>query len=158
MVFMEDVSMNILFWLTPKANVSCIYEDNSVRQGLEKMRAHSYTAIPVISKNGEYVGTITEGDFLRHLLEKEKVDLKEEESCPVREILREGFMEPVTVTATMEELLVKVMEQNFVPVVDDRNFFVGIITRKDIIKYFANAKSQENYRNNSCVEREKETL
>ena len=135
--------MNILFWLTPKANVSCIYEDNSVRQGLEKMRAHRYTAIPVLSKNGEYIGTVTEGDFLRHLLEKEKVDLKEEEGCSVRDILREGFNKPVTVTATMEELLLKVMEQNFVPVVDDRNFFVGIITRKDIIKYFAATSGQE---------------
>ena len=61
----------------------------------------------------------------------------------MRDILREGFNKPVTVTATMEELLVKVMEQNFVPVVDDRNFFVGIITRKDIIKYFAATSGQE---------------
>ena len=62
-------SMNILFWIIPKENVAFIYEDSSVRQGLEKMRAHGYTAIPVLSKNGEYKGTVTEGDFLRHLLE-----------------------------------------------------------------------------------------
>lgn len=136
--------MNILFWLTPKANVSCIYEENSVRQGLEKMRAHGYTAIPVLSKSGEYVGTVTEGDFLRHILEKGKVDLKEEECYPVRMILREGFNKPVKATVTMEELLIKVMEQNFVPVVDDRNFFVGIITRKDIIKYFTTNTKKEN--------------
>jgi len=30
------------------------------------------------------------------------------------------------------------MDQNFVPVVDDRNVFSGIITRKDVIQYFAN--------------------
>ena len=139
-------SMNILFWIIPKANVAYIYEDSSVRQGLEKMRAHGYTAIPVLSKNGEYKGTVTEGDFLRHLLEKEKVDLREEQGCYVRNILREGFNEAVTINATMEELLIKVMEQNFVPVVDDRNFFVGIITRKDIIKYFYDKEKKEKNR------------
>lgn len=107
------------------------------------MRAHGYTAIPVLSKNGEYKGTVTEGDFLRHLLEKEKVDLREEQGCYVQNILREGFNEAVTINATMEELLIKVMEQNFVPVVDDRNFFVGIITRKDIIKYFYDKEKNE---------------
>jgi predicted transcriptional regulator len=32
--------------------------------------------------------------------------------------------------------------QNFVPVVDDQKNFIGIITRKDIIRYFYE-KSQE---------------
>ena len=26
------------------------------------------------------------------------------------------------------------MNQNFIPVVDDRNFFIGIVTRQDIIR------------------------
>ena len=41
------------------------------------------------------------------------------------------------VSATMDDLLQRVMDQNFVPVIDDRNVFVGIITRKDVIGYFA---------------------
>ena len=41
----------------------------------------------------------------------------------------------VTIDTSMEELVERAMNQNFVPVVDDRNVFIGIITRKDIIKY-----------------------
>ena len=36
----------------------------------------------------------------------------------------------------MEDLREKVINQNFVPVVDDRNVFIGIVTRSDVIKYF----------------------
>lgn len=36
----------------------------------------------------------------------------------------------------MEDMLNRALNQNFVPVVDDRKMFIGIITRKDIIKYY----------------------
>ena len=49
---------------------------------------------------------------------------------------------PVKIDETMDELLLRVMDQNFVPVVDDRMRFMGIITRKDIIKYYYDKKDQ----------------
>ena len=72
--------MNILFFLIPKEDVSFIYEDNSVRQGIEKMRAHGYTAIPVLTRDGKYVGTISEGDFLWHLVDLNSTQLRIQES------------------------------------------------------------------------------
>ena len=42
---------------------------------------------------------------------------------------------PVKVTATMDQLLDRASTQNFIPVVDDKNTFIGIITRRSIIKY-----------------------
>ena len=35
----------------------------------------------------------------------------------------------------MENLFDKVMNQNFVPVVDDKKVFIGIVTRKDVLAY-----------------------
>lgn len=128
--------MNILFLLRPKVNVAFLYYDNTLRQGLEKMRVHGYTALPVIERDGRYVGTVNEGDFLWHIVGRDETDMKAQETCFVRDILRSGWNPAVTVNATMDELLLRVMEQNFVPVVDDRQAFVGIITRKDVIRYF----------------------
>ena len=62
--------MNIAYFLLPKARVAHVYDDNTFRQGLEKMRHHGYTAIPVISRTGQYVGTVSEGDFLWCLLDQ----------------------------------------------------------------------------------------
>lgn len=130
--------MNILFFLKHKATVAYLYDDCSVRQGLEKMHVHGYTAIPVITNDGKYIGTVSEGDFLWYILLKkaQEQNLKSLEECYIKDILRNKRDKAVKVSETMDNLLNMVMEQNFVPVVDDRGVFIGIITRKDIIKYF----------------------
>ncbi|MFR3729115.1 CBS domain-containing protein [Lacrimispora sp.] len=134
--------MNILFFLTPKNEVAYIYEDDSLRQALEKMEYHKYSAIPVINKTGKYVGTITEGDMLWGIKNKLNLSLKESESVTVTEIDRRSDNRPVYADSDMEGLIDKALNQNFVPVVDDQENFIGIITRKDIIRYFYE-KSQD---------------
>ena len=138
--------MNIAYFLIPKSNVAYLYDDCTFRQGLEKMRHHGYTAIPVIDREGCYVGTVSEGDFLWRLLSDEQdsqraCSMKDLEQLRVRDILRETQYLPVRITVSMEELLSSAMNQNFIPVVDDTGSFIGIVTRKDIIRYFAEGKS-----------------
>ncbi len=131
--------MNILFFLRPKSGVTYLTEGNSMRQGLEKMRNSGYTEIPVISKDGSYVGTVNHGDFLWKMLDKEFTDMQMAEHTTIDEIVSKRIS-PVKINTTMEDLLSKASDQNFVPVVDDFDAFVGIITRRDIIKYFADRK------------------
>lgn len=129
---------NIIFLLTPKASVAFLDDHCSLRQGLEKMRYHGYTAIPVIAKDGTYVGTVTEGDFLWHMLDSGMYTMKAQEKYSISDILRSGWNPAVRIDIIMDELLLRVMDQNFVPVIDDRGKFMGIITRKDVIKYYYN--------------------
>ena len=136
--------MNIAYFLLPKNRVAYLYDDYTFRQGLEKMRYHGYTAIPVISRDGKYVGTVSEGDFLWRLLADGRngpCSMKDLEQLQVRDILRETQYLPVRITVSMEESLSSAMNQNFIPVVDDIGNFIGIVTRKDIIRYFAEGKS-----------------
>lgn len=128
--------MNILFLLKPKNTVSFLYEDYTLRQGLEKMRSHGYTAAPVLSREGYYAGTVNEGDFLWHIIGNGGGGIRHLEKERVGGIVRENWNQTVKVSATVEDLLELVLNQNFVPVVDDRNLFVGIITRKSVIKHF----------------------
>ncbi len=134
--------MNIIFLIKPKCDTAYLCKNDSVRQGLEKMRFHQYTALPVIDENGMYCGTVTEGDFLRYILNQRlengtlSCDIRSTEHDKVSILIRNEFNPSVNIYATMQDLLKRVMEQNFVPVIDDRGVFVGIITRKDIINYF----------------------
>ena len=132
--------MNLAFFLKPKNEVSYLLDEFSVRQGLEKMCYHGYTAIPVLDKEGHYQTTISEGDFLWYIIKgentEEQVDIKTAEHIKVRDIMKPGKNPAVKITATMEELFLKALDQNFVPVVDDRGYFIGIVTRRDLIKYF----------------------
>ena len=134
--------MNIAYFLLPKNRVAYLYDDCTFRQGLEKMRHHGYTAIPVINRAGQYVGTVSEGDFLWKLLAHEQAPLMEREmrdleSIPVRNLLKIDTYPSVGITVSMEDLLMSAMKQNFIPVVDDMGSFIGIVTRKDIIRYLA---------------------
>ena len=138
--------MNIAYFLLPKNHVAYLYDDFTFRQGLEKMHHHGYTAIPVISRAGQYLGTVSEGDFLWKLLDKEdetrSYSMREMEQLQVRDILRDNSYPPVRITVTMDELLDSAMKQNFIPVVDDLGSFIGLVTRKDIIRYFAERKAE----------------
>lgn len=127
---------SIVFLLTVKAYVAYLDDNSTLRQGLEKMRYHGYSAMPVVSHEGTYVGTVSEGDFLWHMLDSGLYEMKSQEEYYIKDILRKGWNPAVKIDTTLDELLLRVMEQNFVPVVDDRNMFMGIITRKDIIKYY----------------------
>lgn len=127
--------MNILFFLTPKNDVAFINAEDTLRQVISKMEYHKYSSIPIINKDGKYVGTITEGDLLWGIKNKYNLSLKEAEHISIQEIDRRLDYRAVHVNSNMEDLIEKAKVQNFVPVIDDQENFIGIITRKDIISY-----------------------
>ena len=127
--------MNILYFLTPKSDTVYINENSTLRQVLEKMSHCGYSALPIVDDEGKYVGTITEGDLLWEIKEKYTLTVKAAESIALRDVRRRRDNEPVNVLSNMEGLIMKVMNQNFVPVVDDRGAFMGIITRRAVIGY-----------------------
>ena len=126
---------SILFFLTPKAMCAYLYDDYSIRQALEKMESAGYTAIPILNRRGEYRGTLTEGDLLWAMKNMCYMDMRQAEARRIMEISRRKDNLPVRITATMHDLVERASRQNFVPVVDDYGAFIGIITRKAIIKY-----------------------
>ncbi len=134
--------MNMLSLLKPKALLDYAYTDSSVRQVLERLKNHGFTAIPVINRKGEYVTTVNEGDILRFMLSHDILDLKDLERIPITDIEIKGKNRPVYITSGLDELILLSMEQNFVPVIDDRNVLSGIITRRDILQYCYNTISE----------------
>ena len=135
--------MNIPLLLKPKGLISYINENSTVRQGIEKMKFHGYAALPVINDDGEYTGTVTEGDFLWHFLNTKN------DAAPAKKYLIKDIMKkrntPVNINASVDELLNLVLDQNFVPVTDDRGVFIGIVTRRDIINTFCEMYRDENF-------------
>ena len=99
--------MNILFFLTPKAMCAYIESDDTLRQAMERMEHSGYAALPVLDKSGKYCGVVTEGDLLWTL----------KRLC-------------------VEDLISVAADQNFVPVVDDKGDFIGIVTRSRILRYY----------------------
>lgn len=127
--------MNIAFFLTPKNEVIYEYLDATMRQVIERMEHHGYTAIPLINKEGKYVGTLTEGDLLWKLKNTPDLNFRNTENVKVIDIPRKRKHKSVLINADVESLISLSTTQNFVPVVDDEGIFIGIIKRSDIINY-----------------------
>lgn len=129
--------MNILLFLTPKKDVAYLYDDFSIRQALEKMEHHRYTAIPIISRDGSYVGTLTEGDILWYIKNTHKLNIYEAENEKMINIPRYHDNKAVPATSDLSEIFSTALNQNFIPVVDDDGTFIGIITRKNIFSHLS---------------------
>ena len=125
--------MNVAFFLTPKREVEYIYSEYTVRQTLEKMSYHKYASIPIIDRYGFSCGTITEGDLLWFIKGMGGMSLKDAEEVPIMDIPRKMDYLPVHIDSDIDDLIDKALNQNFVPVIDDSDHFIGIVTRKDII-------------------------
>lgn len=129
--------MNIAKIMIPKISAAYLFENNTVRQGLERFNRYGYTAVPVLDENGVYVGTVTEGDFLRHIMKIKSAEMKDHESYLIKDIIRKDFCPSLLIAAEQKDVIVAVSNQNFVPIVDGRGVFCGIITRKGVIKNLA---------------------
>ena len=127
--------MNILFFLTPKAVCAYVRAEDSIRQALERMEKNGYAALPILSKDGRYRGTLTEGDLLWAIKNRNLTDKYAMERVGIMEITRRKDHLPVRVTTNMHDLVERASTQNFVPVVDDKDAFIGIVTRSSIIRY-----------------------
>ena len=131
------MKINILFFLHPKAELAFIYDYHTVRQAMEIMEHYKYSCVPILNRAGKYVGTITEGDLLWDLKEKGILNIKQAENLSIMKVERRCDYLPVSIECDMEDLVKRAMEQNFVPVEDDQHFFIGIVTRRDIIGYLS---------------------
>lgn len=128
--------MEISSFLLPKDQVAFITSSISMREALEQLENHYYSAIPIIDGEGKYVGTLSEGDLLWKLKNTEGLSFENMHEVTVGTIQRHVHNESVEIHAQMEDMLTLAADQNFVPVVDNSGIFLGIIRRKDIIEYY----------------------
>ncbi|MFD0711612.1 CBS domain-containing protein [Paenibacillus sp. GCM10027626] len=128
--------MQISDFLYPKEKVSYISAAASMQEAMEKLEQTQYSAIPVIDEEGKYFGTLSEGDLLWKLKNTDGLNFHNLNTITVREIKRRIHHECVEVHAFLEDMLHLAADQNFVPVVDEYQIFIGLIRRKDIIAYY----------------------
>ena len=127
--------MNILFFLKPKSELAYISDYHTLRQAMEIMEYHKYSSVPIINREGKYIGTITEGDLLWGLKELNILNIKDAENIPVTRIQRRLDYRPVRADSNVEDLIGRAMEQNFVPGVTSSGNFIEVSLVRDIIGY-----------------------
>ena len=128
---------SIIQLITPKKVTHFILNTSTIRQALEKFDAHKFSVVPLIDAEGHYAGTLSEGDILRFIKNQSNFNLKLAENMQVKDIDHYRPYQAVKVDALISEVFALSLEQNFIPVVDDKDVYIGIITRKEVIKYLS---------------------
>jgi len=132
---------NIAFLITPKSEVVWVSASGTLGEAIERMKPNGFAAVPLLDDEGGYLGTLTEGDILWHLLDAP--DPRLAQGASVRDVQRCTNNRAVHIDAKLETLVLRAAEQNFVPVLDDREVFIGIVRRKSIIEQcLVNATTQ----------------
>jgi len=124
--------MNIFGILVPKQMLTYLNANDSLDQAVEFIMGSTYTAIPVVDDEGRYVGIVTEGDFLQVVMKTGRENLR---NYTVSDIVKPDEDGCVLNTVSQDEIMEKILDRNFLCVIDDRKCFIGIITRKSIILY-----------------------
>ena len=131
----------IMDFFTPKMDTFFLYDDSSIRQALEKFDYHKFTVVPVIYEDGRFAFSISEGDILRYIKDQTSFDLSKAENTKISEIKRYRSYNPININTKLDDIFALSMEQNFIPVVDDRGVYIGLVKRKTIIKYLLEEKA-----------------
>ena len=129
---------SIMSIFTPKKMTSFLNENVTVRQAIEIFDVHKYAVIPLVDNDGHFVGTLSEGDLLRFLKNKVGYDIKAAEKVSIKEMERYREYRSLEVSSMWSEFFVLSLDQNFIPVVDDKGIYIGIVTRREIIKFLSN--------------------
>ncbi len=137
--------MNVAFFLKPKSEVFYLQDSMPLARALHQMRLSGYTSVPVIDRDGRYVGAVNEGDFLRALARTDGEHLQlaiasDAECKRVRDILSRDRNPSGRIDEPVEVLVSRTAGQNFLPIVDDRGVFIGIVTRRNVIRYFLESR------------------
>lgn len=130
----------IFDFLTPKNKTFYLNHDATIRQTVETFDVHKFSVVPLIDEEGKYISTISEGDVLRFIKNHCQFDVYMAEDVRINTIELYRPYNALLISASLDEVIKLTLEQNFIPVVDDRGMYIGIIKRKTIIDYLLKEK------------------
>ena len=125
--------MNVVDLMTTE--VIAESRDTGLREAARLMFRNRVSGLPITEPDGTLIGIITEADFLR--LEVERQEGARDQVVTVGEVMSIGV---VTIRPEMEiyeaAKIMAVQKVKRLPVVDDDNRLLGVISRADIVSIF----------------------
>ena len=119
-------------FLTPAENLAVLIDTHNADHAILLLSQMTYSRVPVVTDQKKFVGTISLTDILSYQMQHEIPD----EEFMTTDIVHMVKKDDLTVGPdfTLTEVLHKLVDESFLPVVDRDNTFQGIITRKSILK------------------------
>lgn len=115
-------------------NVAHVMCDNTALHAAIVLVSVGYNSIPVLDKENHLLGTVSLANILQSLFDSENDNYQEYlSSMSVKEIMNKDI-KSLQIPFGIEEMMHHLVDSNYVPVVNADNQFIGILTRKELIK------------------------
>ena len=119
-------------FLTPAENLAVLIDTHNADHAILLLSQMTYTRVPVVTDEKEFVGTIGLRDILAYQMEQ---GLSQETMADTDIVhMTKKDVAVVEPDYRLTDVLHKLVDESFLPVVDKDGFFQGIITRKSILK------------------------
>ncbi|HJG05974.1 cyclic-di-AMP-binding protein CbpB [Ligilactobacillus agilis] len=126
-------------YLIPAEIVANVSETNNLNHALLVLTKVKYAKIPVLDKEQRVTGLLSLAMITETMLGLNGIDPSRLNRMTVKEIMQTDFPK-IQAPYDVEEILHLLVDQPFLTVVDQAGVFLGIITRREIMKevnYFA---------------------
>lgn len=123
---------HIEHYMIPSKDLAIVVDTHNMDHVLLLITSNGYSRIPVITKDKYYVGTISISDIMRYQADYELAEWELSQTDIALAV--NDKIETVLTTAPLTEVMHKLVDNPFLPVLDTKGYFLGIITRKSILK------------------------
>lgn len=119
-------------YLIPADDLAIFIDTHNSDHVMLILVSNGFSRVPVISKDKIFKGTISISDILNYQAKHQLTDW-ELNQTNIGEMVNTKI-ESISFKSSLTLIMHKLVEYPFLPVVDDENHFIGIITRKSILK------------------------
>lgn len=130
--FEEFLLGQLATYLIPAEKLAIFIDTHNIDHVILLLASNGYSRVPVITNDKKYVGTISMSDIVNYRSQHNLTDWELAQTDIAHAV--SDKLETVDVTASLTEVMHKLVDNPFLPVVTADATFVGIITRKAVLK------------------------
>lgn len=130
--FEDFILQHLVNYLIPADDLAIFIDTHNSDHVMLLLVNNGFSRVPVLTKDRQYRGTISISDILNYQVKNQLTDW-ELNQTDIGEMVNTKI-EAIPMTSSLTHIMHKLVDFPFLPVVNDKNLFVGIITRKSILK------------------------
>ena len=122
--------------IIPASRIAFVGDENPLYHAFLILTKMKYSKIPVLDKNQKVVGLISLSMITDKMLTPDNIVIEPLSDLKVKDVMQTDFETINFAHTNLETQLHLLVDNPFVPVVNDNNIFQGLLTRREWIKAF----------------------
>jgi CBS domain-containing protein len=137
----EFMSQEIRTLILPKEKIITVDPNWTLERAMLKLIRSGYTSVPVINADNQVEGLIDKTLILDFMSENQNIKYNDLPKFYVYQAMNKNYM-GIWANTPLSFALELMIERSYVPIIDEKNTFIGILTRQSVLQLILNYLSQ----------------